>query len=293
VTQQAFDFMCAGETLVGIVTQSNQPYSTGVLVVVGGPQYRIGSHRQFLLLARVLADAGYPTLRFDCRGMGDSTGGQHNFEQIGGDIGAAIDAFFSHTPGLTRIVLWGLCDAASASLLYWNETHDERVAGLCLLNPWVRSEATLAKTYVKHYYGQRLLQPEFWAKLFSGKLGVGKAIGGFLKNVQQSGEGRAKTMARSDLGYQQKMAQALADFSGPVLLILSGDDYTAKEFVEATTKDSVWRRALAKSTLTRMDIEHADHTFSASQSRLAVENICKEWLGEFSMLSSAERCLDV
>ena len=101
-----------------------------------------------------------------------------------------------------------------------------------------------------------------------------------------------KITARSDLGYQQKMAQALADFSGSVLLILSGEDYTAKEFVEATTKDSVWRIALAKSSLTRMDIEHADHTFSTSQSRLAVENICKEWLGVLSMRSSAERSLN-
>jgi alpha/beta superfamily hydrolase len=45
-----------------------------VLVIVGGPQYRAGSHRQFTLLARSLAEQGFAVLRFDYRGMGDSTG---------------------------------------------------------------------------------------------------------------------------------------------------------------------------------------------------------------------------
>ncbi|HLB84425.1 MAG TPA: hypothetical protein VJK00_06820, partial [Steroidobacteraceae bacterium] len=46
-----------GERLIGILhrpqTQGN--LTRGVVVVVGGPQYRIGSHRQFVLLARSLA----------------------------------------------------------------------------------------------------------------------------------------------------------------------------------------------------------------------------------------------
>jgi len=47
---------------------------TGVLIVVGGPQYRVGSHRQFVMLARFLADHGVPCMRFDYRGMGDVSG---------------------------------------------------------------------------------------------------------------------------------------------------------------------------------------------------------------------------
>ena len=44
--------------------------SRGMLIVVGGPQYRAGSHRQFTLLARDVAATGVPTMRFDYRGMG-------------------------------------------------------------------------------------------------------------------------------------------------------------------------------------------------------------------------------
>jgi alpha/beta superfamily hydrolase len=90
----------------------------GVLVVVGGPQYRVGSHRQFLLLSRRLASEGYPVMRFDYRGMGDGGGAMRSFEDVSADIGAAIEAFQRRCPSVRRIVLWGLCDAASAALLY-------------------------------------------------------------------------------------------------------------------------------------------------------------------------------
>src|SRR5690349_15977659 len=91
-------FECAGERLVGVVHAGAA--SVGVLVVVGGPQYRAGSHRQFVLMARELARAGYPVLRFDYRGMGDSDGAPCSFEQIDPDIRAAIDAFMKHEPQL-------------------------------------------------------------------------------------------------------------------------------------------------------------------------------------------------
>ena len=115
-TEQAIIFPCAVENLLGIVAVPEQSKSTGVLIIVGGPQVRVGSHRQFLLLSRSLAEAGYPVMRFDTRGMGDSTGELHDFEAINKDIAAAIDAFQTNHPSVERIVLWGLCDAVSALL---------------------------------------------------------------------------------------------------------------------------------------------------------------------------------
>ena len=73
-SEEAVVFPFAAEQLVGIVARPDTSSDCGVLVVVGGPQYRAGSHRQFLLLSRRLATEGYPTLRFDYRGMGDSGG---------------------------------------------------------------------------------------------------------------------------------------------------------------------------------------------------------------------------
>lgn len=277
--EQAIVFPCAGDELLGIVATPEQPNKTGVLVVVGGPQYRAGSHRQFLLLSRALAIAGYPVMRFDHSGMGDSTGALENFEALNDNISAAIGAFQQKCPNVISVVLWGLCDAASASLLYWDATHDSRITGIVLLNPWVRSEATLARTHIKHYYGQRLLEVEFWRKLLTGKLGIGRALGCFITSFVLARQATGSTSAGVTLSFQKRMMRALKEFQGQVLLILSGDDFTAKEFIEAIRADSVGVAALDGSNLKRVDVAGADHTFSSAEWRQSVEVATIGWLG--------------
>jgi len=61
VEERAFTFSCQGSELVGIAHLPAVEADRGVLIVVGGPQYRAGSHRQFLLLARELAREGVPS----------------------------------------------------------------------------------------------------------------------------------------------------------------------------------------------------------------------------------------
>ena len=75
IKEKPFIFNCNNEKLVGIIHYpEKKPYfQKGLLIVVGGPQYRVGSHRQFVLLARNLSIAGIPVMRFDYRGMGDSS----------------------------------------------------------------------------------------------------------------------------------------------------------------------------------------------------------------------------
>lgn len=277
-SEQASVFPCAGEQLLGIVASPEQAARTGVLIVVGGPQYRAGSHRQFLLLSRALAAAGYPAMRFDYRGMGDSTGELRNFEHASEDIAAAVDAFMAAVPGLERVVIWGLCDAASAALLHWDATRDPRIGGLVLLNPWVRSEATLARAHIKHYYAQRLLQPEFWRKLLGGQLGIGRAVGGFLNSLRQSRQVGSHAGGRAQLSFQERMLRGLGEFRGKVLLILSGDDYTAKEFIESTRASAAWQAALSGGNVVTREVAGADHTFSSAEWRSVVEAMTVDWL---------------
>jgi exosortase A-associated hydrolase 1 len=269
-------FLCEGEPLVGILAKPATPADTGVVVIVGGPQYRAGSHRQFVLLSRALAAAGYAVLRFDYRGMGDSSGAQRDFESASRDVGAAIDQLQQGAPTVQRVVLWGLCDGASAALLYCNDVQDPRVTGLCLLNPWVRSEASLAKTQVKHYYTQRLRQKEFWVKLLSGKVAL-SALSGFAAKLRQS-SGNANKRQNEVGTFQQRMAKVWHDFGGRILLILSGDDYTAKEFIEHAQTDAAWKNYQGHPKFTRVDIAGVDHTFSSAFSRGKAEEATLHWL---------------
>ena len=277
-TEEAVQFACCGEQLLGVLARPNVSPTCGVLIVVGGPQYRAGSHRQFVLLARRMAAAGIAAMRFDYRGMGDSTGELRNFENVNEDIAAAIDAMQQACPGLQEIVLWGLCDAASAALLYWEERKDPRVAGLCLLNPWVRSEATLARAHVKHYYGQRMLQREFWLKLLRGDVALAGSIKGLMRSVRLWVSHQEEAEAQRP--FQARMASALRKFPGPVLLIVSGDDYTAKEFIECANSDAPWSGVLDRSNIRRLDMHEADHTFSTIHCRIEAEQAMLGWLLE-------------
>lgn len=273
-------FACDGEPLVGILSPAGG--DTGVLVVVGGPQYRAGSHRQFVLLARALARAGYPTLRFDYRGMGDGGGDLRTFEHCQDDIAAAIDAFFQARPGLRQVVLWGLCDGASAALLYLDRHADPRVSGVALLNPWVRSEASLAKTHVKHYYLQRLGEREFWLKLLSGRVAVG-ALTGFVRAVLRAfgrggGGGPEGGAGGAEPAFQLRMARAWTRFSGRILLLLSERDLTAQEFVEFSAAQPAWQKARAQRPATVVQIDGADHTCSVPGTQARMEQETARWL---------------
>jgi exosortase A-associated hydrolase 1 len=288
VREQVVHFDCQGEQLLGIVSQPTLASSLGVVIVVGGPQYRAGSHRQFVLLARALAAGGHTVLRFDYRGMGDGTGSLHNFEQVDDDIGAAIAALRQHAPNVQKVVLWGLCDGASAALMYWQARRDPAVAGLCLANPWLRSEEGQARTQVKHYYTQRLKERAFWMKLLSGKVAASAVTGliGALRKAlapSPSSKVNATGAVNQKLPYPLRMAQAWQSFPGPILLLISGQDYTAKEFLDTAGRDEAWRGALNRAQTTREDLAEADHTFSEVGQARQAEALTLKWLNQLSM----------
>lgn len=282
------EFTCEGDSLLGIVEEADS--SRGVVIVVGGPQYRVGSHRQFTFLARDLASAGHPTLRFDHRGIGDSEG-ESTFEDIGPDIRASIDTLLVQQPQVTEIVLWGLCDAASAILMY--ATSDPRVGGVVILNPWVRSEQTLARSYLSSYYTRRLLQADFWRQLVSGRVQVGASIAELFRNLRKARApatapgpaeaGPANDPAATPSGdtFQVRMMRGLAGFDGSVLLILSGNDLTASEFRHFVDGERRYRRLVKRSSLRQIEFAEADHTFSTDAWRGQVSRWTSEWIGSW------------
>jgi uncharacterized protein len=272
-------FSCADADLVGVLHLPSTPSDCGVLVVVGGPQYRAGSHRQFLLLARALAAQGYPALRFDHRGIGDSEGSFLGFQAIDEDIAAAIDAFFAEVPEMKRVVLWGLCDAASAILFYAHR--DPRVDGIVLLNPWVRTEQSEARAYLRHYYLRRLTERDFWLGVLTGRFKPGKSfasLGAFLRRSRGAPAPPPNPSQKSSGTLPEQMAAGFAAFPGRVLLILSGRDLTAKEFVDCSNNSVGWQALLRSDRVRRHELEEADHTFSRGEWRDKIAAWTVDWL---------------
>ena len=181
VTETALTFECDGEDLVGILHSPISPNPIGVLIVVGGPQYRVGSHRHFVQLARKLARNGFAVFRFDCRGMGDSSGDTRNFECSQLDIQEAVETFFENIPAMQGYIAWGLCDAASAILMHISS--DNRLRGAVLLNPWVRQADTLAQTTLSHHYSKQFTSIDAWRRVFSGQVAIHTSIAAVLRGI--------------------------------------------------------------------------------------------------------------
>ena len=271
IREEALDFECEGACLLGVLARpALMSAETGVIVVVGGPQTRVGSHRQFVLLSRALARGGFACLRFEYRGMGDAEGAVRDFEAVDADISAAVDALITAEPAIKQVVLWGLCDGATASA--FASVKDSRISGLVMLNPWVRTSQGEAAALVSNYYRGRLLSAAFWRKLLSGGLDIPGRLREFFVNLRTA---RGDAPAARDL--PTRLAMALSARRLPVLLLIAGRDLTAAEFVTAAARAPL-SDALSACTLTRVELPEANHTFSSAQWRGEVEVATLSWL---------------
>jgi uncharacterized protein len=288
-SDRALTFECEGQQLVGIVS-GPEDEDLGVLVAVGGPQYRVGPHRQFVLLARRIAASGIPVMRFDYRGMGDSSGEKQTFCDTSPDIAAAIAAFQAACPALERVVLLGMCDGASASLLHWHATADARVAGMVLVNPWVFSDERYAQAELNRL-SQRLVDRTFWSRLVRGRVDIAGAARSFLEAV------RAvlfrKKRDEPTTAFQERMAEGMEAFRGPVLLVLSGQDQVCAEFLARCNADARWQALIGRSNVERWALGEADHTFSDEKSREKVEAAIVAWLRRSFRRTAAVKQLSV
>lgn len=269
--QRALHFTCHDCWLFGILHVPDAPLQRGVLIVTGGPQYRIGSHRQFVLLARHLAEHQVPVMRFDYRGMGDSEGETRDFDNIQDDLEAAICEFFTAMPHLKELVLWGLCDGATAAAFH--APLDPRITGLVLANPWVRTMQGQARATLRHYYLQRIRDREFWRKLTRGRFG----IGGALRSLREIAVAASQPSAQIE-PLPERLYQSLQRFRGEILIILSGADLGAREFMALPRQHKHWRVLLASERVRQTIITDANHTFARKVWRDEVADICSRWI---------------
>lgn len=239
--QRALRIQCGGNALIGIVDVPERPLGRGLLMLADSRQYRTGSHRQFTLLARLLAGRGVAVLRFDRLGGGDSEG--RPGEQAGGaDIAAAMKEFFIHVPEMKESVILAAGDAAASAALY--AAGDARVAGLALFNP------ELPHTNRNNGGALRAIG-RFAPSLLRRRLpGLGLGLG-------------APALA-------PELAGAFDGYEGHILLVLSGGE----PLVEQSARLLEGQRARCR----RVSIAGADEGFSRSAWREAVAAASTSWL---------------
>jgi len=138
--------------LTGIMTMpdagkrlENKP---AVLFWNAGLLHRVGPHRLFLDMARNLAGEGFPAVRFDLSGKGDSGPRPDKVlekERAYYDVREVMD-FVSINTGIKKFVLIGLCSGADDAFPI--AVQDERVSGLIMLDGF---GYRTFKYYVPHY----------------------------------------------------------------------------------------------------------------------------------------------
>jgi exosortase A-associated hydrolase 1 len=219
--RRVMSFPCAGETLAA--TLDDAPGTTGLLIVSGGNEIRVGAHRGMAELAATVATQGHPVFRYDRRGVGDSTGENKGFESTAQEISEAAAAFRREAPHVTRIVAFGNCDAASALILFHATAS---IDALVLANPWTieQQDELPPAAAIRSRYAEKLKDPRELLRLVTGGVNLRKLASGMLKASAKP--------AQPPAGLPARMATALAATSVPVSILIAERDNTAIAFAD-------------------------------------------------------------
>jgi len=268
-----FHFACEGEILAASIDKAEG--STGIICVTGGTQTRFGAHRGNALLAARFAAAGYPVMRFDRRGVGDSSGQDPGFADSGADLAAAIAAFRVRCPSIELLVGYGLCDGATTLCLHHAEVG---IDALLLTNPWVVEAAANEPppAAIGKHYRKQLLSLASWKRLLSGGIDYRKALRGVFKLVkpQRNADSLAATIG-----------DALAHSDAPAHLVIAEDDATGVDF------DHEWRKGAMRSLsgsqrFTRATIATDAHSFAREGDFEQLAQTCLEAIARFEASSA-------
>ncbi len=238
---------CGGDALGATLDEADG--RTGLLIVSGGTQTRIGAHRGMARLAAAVAVAGFPVFRFDRRGMGDSAGLDPGFMASGPDIAAAAAAFRAACPNVARVTGFGLCDGATALILHHQAAG---LDGLILANPWViEPQAGLPPpAAIRRRYVERLCSPTAWRRLLTGAIDYRAAVRG-VSSVLRRAEPAPLAGA---------MAHALERSKAMTDIVLANGDATAIAF-EAEWRGARFHGVRDDAFITRL--QTASHSFAS------------------------------
>ena len=223
--RQHLTFVCEGATLVGTLDEAAG--NTAMLLVSGGNEVRAGAWNGQAQFAARIAATGFPVLRFDRRGVGDSEGENAGFRGSAPDIAAAAATLRETMPHVIRVVALGNCDAASALMLATGAGCD----ALVLSNPWTFEDDAAEEApaeVVRAHYRQRLADPVALRRLLTGQVSLGKLVRSLVSALRP-----APPQAQ---GLAGDIARGLAGFNGPVRFLVAERDRTGLAFLSRWDK---------------------------------------------------------
>jgi alpha-beta hydrolase superfamily lysophospholipase len=278
--------------LFGIVTEPGQGENRrrAVILLNAGADHHVGPSRIYVSIARRWARRGYYVLRMDLGGLGDSgtRPGSPDDEVFPpaalDDIRAAIE-FLRASYNIRDIALAGLCSGAYHALRA--AVAGMPVTRILLVNPqnyfWKKG-ASLEDLQIAEVvqnpavYRQRISSRAAWRRLFSGEVNIWRIVRIYvwrsllplhimLRNVAR----RLGVRLPHDLGWE--LEEIGARDVRVVFVFANGEP--GLELLKLEGGASVQR--LGSKCRLRI-IDHADHVFSHSGTRAALEDVLSEEL---------------
>jgi pimeloyl-ACP methyl ester carboxylesterase len=266
------------KSLVGVATlpgAGTRPRRPAVIFVNSGIVHRVGHHRMYVRLARLLAAAGHPALRFDLSGLGDSAGrsGVATESAWHTDIAEAIDDL-SALGEVDRVVLVGLC--AGADLIVRYAHTDERVVGIVLLDPTI---PPTARFYV-HYIARRMRRLRSWLSFARGR---GRLWNELLEQVRFAlgGSRNAPSTSAADPRNRRQFEHfygASVSCGIRLLIVLTGGAWEGRQSYREQLLEALPNVDFGD-TLSLVHLEECDHTFSSVGDRKRLNELITGWIG--------------
>jgi exosortase A-associated hydrolase 1 len=247
IMRRLIEFACEGSALAG--TFDGGASGTGLIIVSGGNEIRIGAHRGMAELAQTIASKGHPVFRFDRRGIGDSAGENGGFQNSAPDMAAALGAFRAACPMMHRVIAFGNCDAATALII-----HDLDVDALVLANPWIiePNDHLPPPAAIKDRYARRLRDPKAWVALLTGKLNLRAVISGLRRIIAGT---------QNENGLAAVVAARFGQSEKPTTILLAESDNTAIAFADAW-KSETFARARSRLNIKTVTLKSSSHSFA-------------------------------
>jgi hypothetical protein len=153
------------KALSGILTEPDGPERDrpAVLLLNAGLLHRVGPNRLYVALARRLAAAGMPVLRFDYSGLGESEARRDDLPLAETALTEGLEAMeLLETLGVAdRFVPMGICAGAENAQRLASE--DERVVGAVLIDGY----AYRTRGYYLRECARHLLSGRSWGRLLT------------------------------------------------------------------------------------------------------------------------------
>lgn len=197
--------------LAAVTCTPTRGHRGATLVILNtGANHRVGSHRTSVTLARTLAREGFPSVRFDLGGVGDSPprGAQvQNFPYNRGNVDdtAAVLDWLARR-GHRRFVLTGICSGGHNA--FHAALGDERVRAVVLTNTqrfiWKDGDSLVISMRKgirsTEHYQSAALRLETWKRLVKGQVDVRTVVPALSKRLAKRALRSLETRVARALG---------------------------------------------------------------------------------------------